>query len=144
MPLPNPSHPPAKLLRTDLEKIDQIKAATEAEGIKQSKHNRPKNIVGKPIWYIILSIYAILLTFTGFVTFFHNNGFASRKEHIEQLDLIATPEELEIYRQMIDSEVENIGAINNMANQAFNVVLGSLLGFLSATLTTLDSDENDF
>lgn len=142
MSLPNPSHPPARLLRTDLEKIDKTKFTTEPD---QAKNSRTQNIVGKPIWYVILSIYALLLTFTGFVTFFHNNGFASRKEHIAQLDLIATPEELEIYTQMIESEIQNIEAINTMANQAFNVVLGSLLGFLSATLTTLDdTDESNF
>ncbi|MDJ1174640.1 hypothetical protein [Roseofilum capinflatum] len=145
MPLQNQSHPPAQLLRTDREKIDRIKAATASDNINKAPDNPATNIIGKPIWYTILSIYAILLTFTGFVTFFYNNGFASRQEHIEQLDLITTPEELDLYTQMIASEVQNIEAINNMANQAFNVVLGSLLGFLSATLTTLeDTDESDF
>jgi hypothetical protein len=89
-----------------------------------------------------LSIYALLLTSTGFVTFFYNNNFSSRSEHIEQLDQINTERELQIYEEMILAEVQNIKEVNNIANQAFNVVLGSLLGFLSATLTTLDPGEN--
>lgn len=109
---------------------------------KETEAGIDPNMVGRPIWYIILSIYALLLTSTGFVTFFYNNNFSSRNEHIEQLDQIKTERELQIYEEMILAEVQNIKDVNNIANQAFNVVLGSLLGFLSATLTTLSSDEN--
>ncbi|HBR00291.1 hypothetical protein [Roseofilum sp. Belize Diploria] len=101
-----------------------------------------RNIVGQPTWYLILSIYALLLTSTGFVTFFYNNNFSLRNEHIEQLAQIKNSEELQIYEEMILAEVQNIKDVNNIANQAFNVVLGSLLGFLSATLTTLDANED--
>jgi len=65
-----------------------------------------------------------------------------RNEHIEQLAQIKNSEELQIYEEMILAEVQNIKDVNNIANQAFNVVLGSLLGFLSATLTTLDANED--
>ncbi|MBP0029564.1 hypothetical protein PN466_21055 [Roseofilum reptotaenium CS-1145] len=135
----NQSNEPSTRPPTDTEHEDEYSNNLINE--VKTKAAIDPNIVGQPIWYIILSIYAFLLTSTGFVTFFQNNNFSSRNEHIEQLNQIETSEELQIYEEMILAEVQNIKEVNNIANQAFNVVLGSLLGFLSGTLTTLDADE---
>ncbi|VXD14939.1 hypothetical protein PL8927_330065 [Planktothrix serta PCC 8927] len=114
-----------------------IKASNQRD-LDQKK----SSIVGSP-WYTILVIYSILLSFTGGVTFFYNNAFASREEHIKNLDLMKTSEQLDVYQELLEVEIQNMENVNNIANQSFNVILGSLLGFLSATLTTLSSKDDE-
>jgi hypothetical protein len=77
------------------------------------------------------------------VTFFYNNGFASQEENIQNLNRMETEEQLELYTNLLKTEVNNMKNLNNIANQSFNVVLGSLLGFLSATLTAESSEKNN-
>ncbi|MBE9144303.1 hypothetical protein IQ236_13910 [Planktothrix mougeotii LEGE 06226] len=85
----------------------------------------------------------MLLSFTGGVTFFYNNAFASREENIKNLDSMKTSEQLATYKKLLEFEIKNMENVNNIANQSFNVILGSLLGFLSATLTTLSSKDDE-
>jgi hypothetical protein len=108
-----------------------------------SKNNSTDNIIGQPIWYVILSIYAVLLTGLGSVTFFYNNGFAGQEENVKNLNQMKTQEQLELYKKLLNMEVSNMNQINNIANQSFNVVLGSLLGFLSASLTADNTQKDD-
>jgi len=96
----------------------------------------------RKIWYVILSVYAILLSFTGSVTFFYNHDFAAREENIKKLELMKTSEQFNLYKTLLTMETENMKNVNKIANQAFNVVLGSLLGFLAATFTN-ETSEND-
>jgi hypothetical protein len=108
-----------------------------------TKTDQTENVVGSSVWYIVLSVYTILLSFTGGVTFFYNNGFASQEENIQNLNRMETEEQLELYTNLLKTEVNNMKNLNNIANQSFNVVLGSLLGFLSATLTAESSEKNN-
>lgn len=102
-----------------------------------------KKVTKKTLWVLIVLTYTILLSFTGGVTFFYNNGFNSREENLKNLELMKSPEQFNVYKRLLKMETENMKSINNIANQSFNVVLGSLLGFLSATLTRLKSQENE-
>ncbi|MCI5224766.1 MAG: hypothetical protein D3924_19390 [Candidatus Electrothrix sp. AR4] len=86
-------------------------------------------------------MYAILLGSTAYITFFDNNGFASNEQNMEKLDMIETPEQLVLFEELLAMETSSMGSVNSLATQSFNVVLGALLGFLSATVTMLTGSE---
>ncbi|WP_228041630.1 hypothetical protein [Planktothrix mougeotii] len=123
------------------EKEELLNPPIKASNQREFYQNK-SSIVGSP-WYTILVIYSILLSFTGGVTFFYNNAFASREENIKNLDSMKTSEQLATYKKLLEFEIKNMENVNNIANQSFNVILGSLLGFLSATLTTLSSKDDE-
>lgn len=133
-----------------MEKLSELKephySQQEEQLNLQSKVSEQRLIDNKKnigsVWYIILVIYTILLSFTGGVTFFYNNTFGSREENIKNLDSMKTSEQLATYKKLLEFEIKNMENVNNIANQSFNVILGSLLGFLSATLTTLSSKDD--
>ncbi|MBS0015766.1 MAG: hypothetical protein KFF72_05280 [Arthrospira sp. SH-MAG29] len=94
-------------------------------------------------WYVILCVYALLLSFTGGVAFFYNNGFYAKEENIKKMEMMKTSEQFNTYQLLLKMEIDNMKNINQIANQSFNVALGSLLGFLSATLTKSHADNNE-
>ncbi|MCT7979836.1 hypothetical protein [Laspinema olomoucense] len=111
--------------------------------INLRKNNKPDNKTGGFLWYTVLSMYAFLLIVTGSVTFLYNNGWASREENLKKIEAVRTPEQLAILTELLDLEVKNMNAVNNLASQSFNVVLGALLGFLSATVTALNKNAEE-
>jgi hypothetical protein len=88
-------------------------------------------------------MYLILIGSTAYITFFDNNGFASHESNISYLKELGPGDELDLFKELVDDEVKSIDAINSLATQSFNVVLGALLGFLSATATMLTGKEQE-
>lgn len=74
-----------------------------------------KKVTKKTLWLLIVLTYAILLGFTGGVTFFYNNGFNSREENLKNLELMKSPEQFNVYKRLLKMETENMKSINNIA-----------------------------
>ncbi|MCI5116151.1 MAG: hypothetical protein D3921_03215 [Candidatus Electrothrix sp. AW1] len=109
------------------------------EVLINEQQNQPKRI--GIVWYVVLIMYLILLGSTAYVTFFDNNGFASRQDTAQKLAQITNEDQLAFFNEIHENEVQNMEQINALATQSFNVVLGALLGFLSATVTILTGKE---
>ncbi len=109
------------------------------EVLINEQQNQPKRI--GIVWYVVLIMYLILLGSTAYVTFFDNNGFASRQDTAQKLAQITNEDQLAFFNELHENEVQNMEQINALATQSFNVVLGALLGFLSATVTILTGKE---
>ncbi|AMW27742.1 MULTISPECIES: hypothetical protein [Arthrospira] len=84
------------------------------------------------------------MSLTGGVTFFYNHGFSAREENIKKMEMMTTSEQFNTYQLLLKKERENMRNINQIANQSFNVALGSLLVFLSAHLTKSHADNNEY
>lgn len=109
------------------------------EVLINEQQNQPKRI--GIVLYVVLIMYLILLGSTAYVTFFDNNGFASRQDTAQKLAQITNEDQLAFFNEIHENEVQNMEQINALATQSFNVVLGALLGFLSATVTILTGKE---
>lgn len=85
------------------------------------------------VWTAILSVYLLLFLATGYVAFFV-------KEYNPAIDLkpevymdIKDPETKTLFISTLKQEAETFQKKRELASQSFNVVLGALLGFLSAS-----------
>ena len=85
------------------------------------------------VWAAILSVYLLLFVATGYVAFFV-------KEYNPAIDLkpevymdIKDPETKTLFISTLKQEAETFQKKRELASQSFNVVLGALLGFLSAS-----------
>jgi hypothetical protein len=85
------------------------------------------------VWIGILAAYALLFSVTGYIAFFQEPYNPAANPSDRALKLI----EQEVFREhLVESlkqEGEAFKARKDLAAQSFNVVLGSLLGFLSAS-----------
>ena len=95
------------------------------------------NEASTPIWAGILAIYLLLFTATGYVAFFS-------KEFNPALDLkpeyVASLEDQDTKSFVIDTlkqEAATYQKKRELASQSFNVVMGALLGFLSASAASV-------
>ncbi len=95
------------------------------------------------IWYVVLIMYMTLLGSTAYITFFDNNGFASQEKTMQKLAQITTEGQLALFEELHENEVKSMEQINSLATQSFNVVLGAMLGFLSATATILTGKKEE-
>lgn len=86
-------------------------------------------------WYAILTTYMILFFVTGYINFFSNNYFATTPENIAKItDYYDSPEKMKFVEELLQDDAETYQDENSIASQAFNVVLGSIVSFLSATI----------
>jgi len=87
-------------------------------------------------WYAILTTYMTLFFVTGYINFFSNNYFATTPENIAKItDYYDSPEKMKFVEELLQDDAETYQDENSIASQAFNVVLGSIVSFLSATIS---------
>lgn len=107
------------------------------------------------VWLIILFIYLFLFTATGYITFY-DQGFNHPEKKIERYQTILK-EHYNIYSknntnvnfsefqkdfekvvyELIKTSAKEDGDQQGLASQSFNIVLGAVLAFLSATSTMI-------
>ncbi len=94
----------------------------------------------KIAWTSLLLVYSFLFCVTGCITFFgedfdpfdqFNQEMIRR---VENADETVRPTLIDMMKQSANAK----GDQQELASQSFNVVLGALLGFLSATATTIN------
>lgn len=97
-----------------------------------------------PLWSITLVVYVLLLCITGFLAFLLEmpknvgGGGQYNPAHapIEFLDRAAQNQETQRFvLETLRADSDSFQKKRNLASQSFNVVLGALLGFLSASAT---------
>lgn len=89
-------------------------------------------------WFVVLSVYILLFIGTGYLTFFYNNTYATNPTNMAQIRIFdpgdeAQKEKFDIVKDWIKRDNDGYNQVNQVASQAFNVVLGAILAFLAAT-----------
>ncbi|EDZ92404.1 MAG: hypothetical protein P5702_11595 [Limnospira sp. PMC 1291.21] len=86
-------------------------------------------------WYAILTTYMILFFATGYINFFSNNYFAKTPENVAQITRdYDSPKKMNWVAELLLEDAQTYQDENNIASQSFNIVLGSIVSFLSATV----------
>ncbi|NQY30511.1 MAG: hypothetical protein HRT69_13695 [Flavobacteriaceae bacterium] len=105
------------------------------------------------IWYIVLLMYAFLLAFIAFIAFWDqdfNKPASTIGSYLTELHKYKNPvwndstnKDLEgIIFQIMKKSNDNAGDLQELAGQSFNIILGSLLAFLSASATMVFQNKN--
>ncbi len=86
-------------------------------------------------WWGILAIYAVLFLTMGYMAFFSRDVNPALQQGVQQVStqLSSDAESKAVMLSMIQQEANEHNKKESLALQSFNVVLGSLLGFLSAS-----------
>jgi hypothetical protein len=72
----------------------------------------------------------------GYITFINNNRFATSPENIAKIIVeYDHPEKIKLVEELLEEDANTYEEENNIGSQAFNVVLGAIVSFLSTTLT---------
>ena len=102
-----------------------------------------------PIWIFVLLIYIFLLSAIGYIAFW-DQDFNKPKHKIEpyitmlsdyKKQSAATESELTnseisaIIQEIMKKDADSAGDLQELASQSFNIVLGAILAFLSASST---------
>ncbi|MFO7032350.1 hypothetical protein B9T07_21025 [Limnospira fusiformis CCALA 023] len=86
-------------------------------------------------WYAILTTYMILFFVTGYINFFSNNYFATNPEIIDKITRDSdSSEKMNWVAELLLEDAQTYQDENNIASQSFNIVLGSIVSFFSATV----------
>ena len=93
-------------------------------------------------WIVVLFSYAILLFSMGYIAFFHLEFNPVVNIGEIELRLLANENSKEIIEQALREESKSFQLKRDLAIQSFNIILGAVLGFLSAAVV-LKSDKND-
>ena len=91
--------------------------------------------MNKPQFYTVTAVYIVLLAFTGYLAFFKFPGAYSLPTP-QMVKTLAGDAELK--QELLDDVRESRARhtkIIELASQSFNIILGALLGFLSAIAT---------
>ncbi|HEX8138612.1 MAG TPA: hypothetical protein VF544_13680 [Pyrinomonadaceae bacterium] len=117
---------------------DTAAAATagtdEASG--ELKVKAPKKVVRNHLWWAILSVYMLLFFSTGFLAFIEREPNPILKQGVADLPQQVNDETTRSFiLNTLDEEADEHKKKDSLVLQSFNVVLGSLLGFLSASAT---------
>lgn len=92
------------------------------------------------LWWGILAVYLVLFIVTGYIAFFAaDNNPALNEETDERVARITDEATKSFVIQTLQNEAADHQKKTDLASQSFNVVLGSLLGFLSASAVTRPS-----
>jgi len=132
-----------------------METTTEGEGKKNniitSNATLPQESVaafgGVKVWSIVMAVYLSVFSYTGYIAFwpmeFNDPDYTIKKyiEIIDQYDKNTTEGNRHDFKPVIEQLMQKSEeAANNMqslASQSFNIVLGSFLAFLSATVTMI-------
>ena len=114
------------------------------------------------MWYIVLVMYTFILLLIGYLAFYDqdfNNQEQMIKDYISEIKKIdesestteqtatvsAKQEErnrdaINVVTEIIKKKNDSAGDLQELASQSFNIVLGALLAFLSASATMFFQD----
>lgn len=129
--------------------------ATRAEEQKNEKQDASNNLGGYSLWVMIMMMYIFIFCGIGYIAFWEqdfNNPdkflmkyellrekhFDSLKKTYGQLD--STNGDYEFNEHINDymkNADDSAGDLQELASQSFNIVLGALLAFLSATTSII-------
>ena len=90
-----------------------------------------------PLWLIILAIYLLLFFATGYIAFFQSDSPEANKLTtlpFQEVSEIQDKDAKQVRLDALKQDAEMFNKRRELATQSFNVVLGSLLGFLSASI----------
>jgi predicted PurR-regulated permease PerM len=88
-----------------------------------------------PTWYTVLITYMTLFFVMGYITFFHNNDFATHPENFDKIIRdYDRPDKQLLVKKLLQDDANTFADQNTISSQAFNVVLGAIVSFLSSTL----------
>lgn len=123
----------------------QDNPASEAAGTEEATPSGVKVNVNDKVartrqagWWGILAIYVVLFLAMGYMAFFARDVNPALQQGIRDVaaQSAADAESRAIILNMIQQEANEHNKKESLALQSFNVVLGSLLGFLSASAVT--------
>lgn len=86
-------------------------------------------------WFSILFVYLVLFIGTGYIAFFPKD-FNPARVQAEEINKFSNEEMKNYVIETLKQETTIYAKRRELAGQSFNVVLGALLGFLSASATT--------
>jgi len=86
------------------------------------------------LWTVILFVYVFLFCTTGYVAFLQKEINPASLMGEEELALFEKYEAKQFLLDAYQAEGAAFSARQSLATQSFNVVLGALLGFLSASI----------
>lgn len=110
-----------------------------------------------PIWGVVLLIYILLLSAIGYIAFW-DQDFNKPKHKIEpyitmlseyKKENISTDGNISesdvdmIIQEIMKKDADSAGDLQELASQSFNIVLGAILAFLSASATMVFQKLNE-
>ncbi len=98
------------------------------------------------VWFVVLVVYIILLISIAYIAFWQQefndpdktiNGYI---DQIKEIELITGSDELKTDMEdgiisFMSKANDSSGDLQELASQSFNIILGALLAFLSASIT---------
>jgi len=109
------------------------------------------------IWMVLSIAYFLLFSYTGYLAFLTNNQYATNDKNFEIIsesigeqnaegdiplqkrfdgsgkEVSLTEGKAALVEDLLVRQAKNYESVNSLAAQSFNVVLGAILGFLSAS-----------
>ncbi|HEY0005016.1 MAG TPA: hypothetical protein VGB17_09420 [Pyrinomonadaceae bacterium] len=115
----------------------ESEAQADAAPPDKTYANKSVTLTRKAGWWGILAIYGLLFLTTGWMAFFARDVNPSLQQGLQSIATqFPDADAKAVYLQMIQQEANEHTKKESLALQSFNVVLGSLLGFLSASAVT--------
>lgn len=106
-----------------------------------SEHTKQRP--GTILWAVILTIYLVLFSVTGYIAFFNYEDNPAVNVSPEWFNRF---NDSETRKQVLDALREDSQMLKRrreLATQSFNVVLGAMLGFLSASAVSATGRKDD-
>lgn len=106
------------------------------------KHSKGLAKTPLSLWFGILSIYILLFSTTGYFSFVKKDQSPLYTQYAEISNVKDEDTQKFMFDLMKREEIEHIER-QNLASQSFHIVLGALLGFMSASASSLLTQEED-
>jgi hypothetical protein len=105
----------------------------------------PKKVIHSNLWWAILIVYLLLFLSTGFLAFLRRDANPILQQNVGGLTQQLNDETTKSFiLNTLDDEADEHKKKDSLVLQSFNIVLGSLLGFLSASATmSVPGRDND-
>lgn len=97
----------------------------------------PAESKGSILWTMILLVYVALFCATGYVAFFKYEDNPAINISPEWINRFEDPETRNRILETLKEDSATFAKKRELATQSFNVVLGALLGFLSASAVSV-------
>ena|GEM_PF-2231809 len=126
------------------EKANEAGAAPEAGAPPSVKIDVSRRITRDPLWWGILAVYLVLFASTGYLAFFGRDINPALNPNADALAAKLNDEATKNFvMNTLKDEADEHKKKDGLALQSFNIVLGSLLGFLSASAVSRVSSKNE-
>ncbi|HYY42283.1 MAG TPA: hypothetical protein VE775_06080 [Pyrinomonadaceae bacterium] len=126
------------------EKVKVGPEAVEASAAPSVKIDVSRRITRDPLWWGILAVYLLLFMSTGYLAFFGRDVNPALNPNADALAAKLNDEATKNFiMTTLKDEADEHKKKDGLALQSFNIVLGSLLGFLSASAVSRVSSKNE-